>query len=48
VRYDIEVGGERLTVPSPAAMEAFTEGAMYRVHFVREASLHMLLSAEPI
>lgn len=48
IRFDIRVGGEQLTVPTQAAMETFTEGAPYRVHFVREASLHVLLSAEPI
>ena len=48
VRYEIEVGGERLVVLSEAAMNSFVEGSPYRVHFVREASLHVLLSAEPL
>jgi hypothetical protein len=48
VRYEIEVGGERLVVLSEAAMNSFQEGSPYRVHFVREASLHVLLSAEPL
>ena len=48
VRFDIQVGEQRLTCPSQAAMESFTEGALYRVHYIREASLHVLLSAEPL
>jgi hypothetical protein len=48
VRYEIEVGGERLVVPTEAAMNSFHEESPYRVHFVREASLHVLLSAEPL
>jgi hypothetical protein len=47
-RYEIEVGGQRLFVGSEANMQTFVEGAPYAVHYVREASLHMLLSAEPV
>ena len=48
VRFDIQVGDQRLTCPTQGAMESFTEGALYRVHYIREASLHLLLSAEPL
>lgn len=45
-QYRVELGGVRLLVGTEAQMEAFEEGATYRVFYIADPPAHHVLSAE--